>query len=224
MSADRVSLAGARISRLSPHRNEENEAPGVRGNARLTSLVGLVLLVLLFVEGMTVLGVRQMLSIHVFVGLVIIPPLLLKLASTGYRFARYYLGSPPYRAAGPPQILLRVLAPALVACTIGLFGTGVALLATGPGHGDNWRQLHQVFFFFWFWLMTIHVLAYTQRAFRLGIADFAEGIPGSRFLSGALTRQSLVAGSVCLGVVIAIVLLPWDASWLHWASRFRPDR
>ena len=35
------------------------------------------------------------------IGMVLIPPVALKLGSTGYRFARYYLGSPVYRAKGP---------------------------------------------------------------------------------------------------------------------------
>ncbi len=38
---------------------------------------------------------------HMFIGLVLIPPVLLKLGSTGYRFARYYTGAPAYRAKGP---------------------------------------------------------------------------------------------------------------------------
>jgi len=114
------------------HEGEDRAiGPGVEGNTRLTALTGLVLLVLLFVEGITVVNVRGLLSMHVFVGLVLIPPLLLKTASTGYRFASYYLGSHQYRAAGPPQIFLRVIAPFLLASTVGLFGTGVILLALG---------------------------------------------------------------------------------------------
>lgn len=213
--------------------SESMEPPGqatrrfgavVEGNARLTALVGLVLLVLLFVEGMTILSVRGMLSVHIFVGLMLIPPLVLKTASTGYRFARYYLRNPQYRAAGPPYLLLRVIAPVLLACTVGLFGTGVALLVTGPQGGDTWRQLHQLFFFGWFWLMTIHVLAYTPRAARLGLSDLLRRRSDTRGVSGAVTRQSLVLGSICLGIVIAVVFLPHDASWLHWASQPRFDQ
>ncbi len=72
------------------------------GNARLTAANAAVLLVLLAAEGVTILGVRQMLSPHVFIGMVLIPPVLLKVASTGWRFARYYRGAPAYRRKGAP--------------------------------------------------------------------------------------------------------------------------
>jgi len=84
------------------------------GNERLTAAVGLVLLVLTIAElGTNVLGLGQFLSVHVFVGLVLIPPVLLKLASTGWRFARYYTGSKPYTAKGAPELPMRLLAPLL---------------------------------------------------------------------------------------------------------------
>jgi hypothetical protein len=61
------------------------------GNERLTAATGIVLLVLTIIELATILfGLHQFLSLHVFVGLVLLPPVLLKLASTGWRFSRYY--------------------------------------------------------------------------------------------------------------------------------------
>ena len=49
-----------------------------------------MLLVLLAVEGVTILFLRPLLSVHIFVGMLLIPPVALKLGSTGYRFVRYY--------------------------------------------------------------------------------------------------------------------------------------
>jgi hypothetical protein len=63
---------------------------GADGNARLTGTVGVVLIALLAVEGVTILFIRPLISMHVFVGLLLVPPVALKLASTGWRFARYY--------------------------------------------------------------------------------------------------------------------------------------
>ena len=64
------------------------------GNERLTAGVAIVLLVLTVVELGTILfGVHRFMSLHVFVGFVLIPPVLLKLGSTGWRFARYYTGT-----------------------------------------------------------------------------------------------------------------------------------
>ena len=67
-----------------------------------------------------------------FIALLLIPPVLLKMASTAYRFARYYRHSPRTRRNGPPAALLRVLAPGVVLSTVVVFASGVALLLLGP--------------------------------------------------------------------------------------------
>jgi hypothetical protein len=101
---------------------------GVAGNARLTGAVAAALLVLLAAEGATIPFIGSLVEPHIFIGMLLIPPVALKLASTGYRFARYYTGSEPYTRKGPPHIVLRLLAPGVVLTTVALFGTGVALL------------------------------------------------------------------------------------------------
>ena len=140
-----------------------SKTSGVRGNERLTATTGLVLLVLLAVEGFTVLSVRGMFGVHVFVGLLLIPPIGLKLLSTGYRFTRYYTGNRAYRQAGPPQPIPRIIAPILILCTVALFGSGVLLLLQGPQQADSTRTIHTAAFFFWFWVMAVHVLTYVWR-------------------------------------------------------------
>ena len=187
---------------------------GVQGNERLTATTGLVLLVLLAIEGFTVLSVRGMFGLRVFVGLLLIPPIGLKLMSTGYRFVRYYTGNRAYRAAGPPRPFPRFIAPFLVVCTIILFGSGVLLLLLGP-QGDTVRTVHSVSFFVWFWIMSIHVLIYMWRTPGLVLDDVSRRGGAVR---GMLGRESLVMGSVLLGVVVAIVFLPLDASWVQWLS------
>ncbi|HEY8316020.1 MAG TPA: hypothetical protein VIG35_04075, partial [Gaiellaceae bacterium] len=57
---------------------------GPERNLRLTALTGAVLLVLLAVEGFTLLSLRAMLSLHIFIGILVVPVVLLKLGSTGY--------------------------------------------------------------------------------------------------------------------------------------------
>jgi len=193
----------------------------VRGNERLTAITGLLLLVLLFIEGVTLLGIRSLLTVHAFVGLLLIPPIVLKLASTGYRFVRYYTRSRIYRLAGPPQVILRIAAPFLVLSTVVLFGTGVILLIAGPAARDVWRPLHTVCFFVWFWPMTVHVVAYVWRVPGLALADLRLQPDGrvARTPVGGLTRQGLVLGTFLLGLTIAIAAMPLDASWVHWLSR-----
>src|SRR5882757_5732319 len=105
---------------------------GVAGNARLTGAVAVALLVLLVAEGATIPFIGQLLGPHIFIGLLLIPPVALKMGSTGYRFIRYYTHDERYIRKGPPPAFLRVLAPGLVLTTLALFGTGVALLFAGP--------------------------------------------------------------------------------------------
>src|ERR1700756_1350886 len=98
------------------------------GNERLTAAVGLLVIAPVLVEVATVLlGVHTFMSLHVFVGLALIPVVVLKLATTGWRFVRYYLRSGPYVAHGPPQLAMRLLAPLFVVATAVLFGSGVAM-------------------------------------------------------------------------------------------------
>jgi hypothetical protein len=51
----------------------------------LTAAVAAVLIVLLAVEGATIPWTRPLLTVHVFVGMLLLGPVALKLASTGYR-------------------------------------------------------------------------------------------------------------------------------------------
>ncbi len=175
------------------------------GNERLTATVGAILLVLLAVEGLTILSIRQLLSPHIVVGLLLIPPVLLKLASTGYRFVRYYAGDRDYVAKGPPHLVMRLLAPLLVVSTATLFGTGVLLLALGPRHRDVALGLHKASFIVWFALMSVHVLVYAPRLPRLVLA---RGRP-------VALRLGLVAGSLAAGVVLAAGTYSLARPWLH---------
>ena len=44
---------------------------------------------LLAVIGVTIPELRQLISVHLFVGLLLLGPVALKMVSTGYRFVRY---------------------------------------------------------------------------------------------------------------------------------------
>ena len=75
---------------------------GADGNELLTSLTGALLIILLAVIGLTIIALGRLLWVHLFVGLILVGPLALKMASTGYRFIRYYTGERTYVAKGPP--------------------------------------------------------------------------------------------------------------------------
>lgn len=117
---------------------------GVEGNARLTAANGIVLTLLLLVEGVTILNVRGMLTLHLLVGALLVGPVLLKTATTLYRFVRYYQGAAPYRRKGPPNALLRVLGPLVILSSLTVLGSGFGLLAVDPYHPGLMLNLHQV--------------------------------------------------------------------------------
>ena len=62
--------------------------PGVESNARLTAATGAVLLVLLAAEGLTLVSLDRFLRWHELIGVLVLPPIVLKLGATGYRFVR----------------------------------------------------------------------------------------------------------------------------------------
>jgi hypothetical protein len=183
---------------------------GTEGNRRLTGSAAAVLLALLAAEGVTVLAIRSLLSVHVFVGMLLIPPVLLKLASTAYRFARYYTGSPPYRLEGPPHPALRLLGPVVVLSTAALFATGVALIVLGPNRG-NVLGLHKASFVVWLVAMSAHVLAHIPRVPGLAAADWRRGDT----VHGASLRRWLLAGSIVAGLILALLTVHLADAWLH---------
>lgn len=186
---------------------------GTLGNRRLTATTAAVLLVLLAAEGLTLLALRPLLSVHVFLGMLLIPPIALKVGSTGYRFMRYYAGDAAYRREGPPRLLMRMLvAPLVVASTLGLFASGVALLAVGPGGGAV-LGIHKASFVVWFFAMSAHVLAYVLRLPQLVRADFTR-VPRS---SGGALRRFLVASALVAGLTLAVATLPLAHPWLNWS-------
>ena len=69
---------------------------GSDGNEQLTAMVATVLLVLLAAEAATLLNLGSLLTVHAFVGMLLIPVIVLKLAGTGWRMLRYYLRGDEY--------------------------------------------------------------------------------------------------------------------------------
>jgi hypothetical protein len=183
---------------------------GVAGNEILTCAVAAVLTFLLLAEGVTLLRLGPLLVPHMFIGLVLVPLVLLKLGSTGYRFARYYARTPAYREKGPPLLPLRMMAPVLVAATLGVFVTGVVLLADGH-KSDTLLLLHKASFIVWGAVFGIHFLAYLPRMVRSLRADWSAR--RRRAIGGAGVRATLVASALGAGVALALVLLPTIDSW-----------
>lgn len=183
------------------------------GNERLTAAVGVLILVPILVELATILlGVHTFMSLHVFVGLALIPPVLLKLASTGWRFARYYMGSGAYVAQGPPQLAMRLLSPLLVAATVILFSSGIAM---GILHGHALqvaRRLHGPSSVIWLVLIGVHVLVYLKRA----LTSSSEELRSTtrREVQGATWRSYTLAAALIFGLVAGAATVPAQHRWI----------
>src|ERR1700676_133865 len=136
---------------------------GVEANERLTALNGGLLLLLLGAIGMTVFDVKQFLPQHFLLGFLLIPALGLKVASTGYRFLRYYTGNFSYREAGPPAWPMRLLGPVVVTATAILFASGLELWFFGLRFGSIWVGIHKLSFMIWLPAVGIHVLWHLRR-------------------------------------------------------------
>lgn len=183
---------------------------GVAGNGRLTAALGAVLLVLLAAEGATIPFIGQLRLEHMLIGMALLGPVAAKLATTGYRFGRYYLGGTTYVEKGPPPLPLRLLAPGVVFTTVAVFGTGVALLLAGEPSGSL-VFLHKASFIAWFAFMAIHVLGHILELPRLALPDWRRSEEAR--LAGAGARIAIVGCAIALGVGIAVLTASMASSW-----------
>jgi hypothetical protein len=188
---------------------------GTTGNERLTTATGAVLIVLLAVIGVTILRIHGLLSVHLFVGMLLIPPVLLKLSSTGYRFVRYYTANPRYRRKGPPPMALRMLAPMVVLSTVVVFASGVALLFAGPGSRATLFPIHKYSFFAWIAFTALHVLGHLPAMPAVLRADYGSSARLSGDVTGRAGRVLALGGALVAGVVLAVLVIPQFGPWLN---------
>lgn len=184
------------------------------GNTRLTALTGTVLLLLLAVQGFTLLSIRQLITVHVFVGLLLIGPVCLKIATTVYRFARYYSGDRTYRQEPRPHDVLRIIGPAVVVTSTWLLASGVALAAFGR-HWDGLPMLlvHQVAFWCWVSVMTLHVLARVWRLPRLVRPELGMTAGREARVAGGALRWTALAVALAAGLAIAFAGVHLASGW-----------
>lgn len=210
---------------------EPRRSGGAEGNERLTAITGFVLLFLLAAEGFTLLQLHHLVTMHIFLGFLLLGPVTLKAGSVIYRFARYYTGSAPYKRKGPPAPLLRVIGPLIVLLTAVVFGSGIMLAVSGPGNEGRWLFIHKASFVLWFCVMVVHVLAYVPRLPRLlgaearGVSLEEGGSDGRAMtgrharramaaLGGRGTRLSLLIASLAVGLVIALLTVHLAGPWV----------
>lgn len=202
-------------------------AGGSDGNERLTTVAGIVLLVLLAALGVTIVRIGPLIWEHLFIGLLLLGPVALKLASTGYRFVRYYTRNPVYLRKGPPPAYLRVLGPAVVLSTVVVFASGVALLLAGTSARSTLFPIHKFSFFVWLAVTGLHVLGHLPdvlpvvsggwRIDRAGTLVRPDPLARPEPLrSGRAGRAFALTAAIALGLALALVLVPQYGPWLHY--------
>jgi hypothetical protein len=206
------------------HRRSDPVRPGTggpAGNARLTAWLGALLLTLFLAELATLLDVEGLLSWHIVVGVLLVPPALAKTASTGWRIVRYYTGHWAYRKAGPPPMLLRVLGPLVVLSTLAVLGTGLALIVLGPDAG---RTTLLTVLGYRISALTLHQGTFIVWATATGLHTLGRLVPALRILSGPTENGYVVPGGSPRGVVLltsvlvatlaAVLVLDASGAWL----------
>ena len=189
----------------------------VEANARLTGTTGAVLGLLCCAEVATVvLGVRSVLTLHVMIGLILVPPLLVKICSVSWRFFRYYRHDEAYRRKGPPAPALRVLGPVLLAATLVLFISGITLLLAPAAFGGNLKHVHGISFYVWLLLVVGHVIAHAGDLRRLAAKDWVRRTRAA--VPGALVRQLALLASLAAGLALALSLVAHVGTYQHHVS------
>lgn len=195
------------ITRQASEQHKEDSP--VAGNARLTGAAAAVLLPLFGTEVATVvMGVKGVLTLHVMIGLLLVPPLVVKIASVSWRFFQYYRHDEAYRRRGTPRIVLRILGPFLLLATLVLFISGISLLlapsAFGGPHGTMFH-IHDISFYIWLLLVISHVLAHARDLRHLAAKNWVRrtraAVPGARL------RQIAVLASLAAGLALALSLV-----------------
>ncbi len=195
-----------------PRVRPRSRTGGVEGNARFTSSFAAVIFILLFVEGVTIVSIRSLLTPHIFIGVLLIPPILMKIASTTWRMMKYYAGNHEYRLKGPPAPLLRLLGPVLVVLTLVLLFSGVGLVVGAPVSSRPLLfTIHRASFVLWFGVMAIHVLGHAIDTARFAPRDWLAYT--RRQVRGASARQWSLGASLVIGAIGAAIITPYAANW-----------
>jgi hypothetical protein len=193
-------VGSAMVGALRPESHSEDRIDSdVLRNQRLTAINGAVLYLLILVIVVTVLNISGFLTAHYVVGLLLVPPVVLKLGSTGYRVFRYYTGSAAFKVAGPPPIVLRfITGPILVVATVVTLATGSELWLVGLRLGTGWTTAHTVAAVAMLVAVAAHLVGHT----RMSGASLKNDVLDGR--SRGISPRSLVLAALVVGGILAI--------------------
>jgi hypothetical protein len=152
---------------------------------------------------------RPLRQVHFAIGFAIIPLLAVKLSSTGWRAANYYLRREPYRSDGPPQLLPRLLAPLLVVSAVVATITGIVLWVLGRQRG-TWATLHTDSVVVLALVLALHTLVYIRRAV---------GASSGSILAVDVTREErIMLWALAVALVAAVLAIGLEPPWQDLSS------
>jgi hypothetical protein len=182
-------------------------------NARLTGTTGIVVLILLIAELVTVvLGAASVLSLHVTIGLILVPPVLVKLATTTWRMINYYLGAAAYKHRGPPPALARVLGPILSLAIVLVLTSGIALILGPSSLHPIVLGVHKVSFYLALLLIVWHLAMHLSQTLGLAARDWVNRRSAALVVRA---RWTAIGGSVLFGALLAVTLAGHAESYMH---------
>jgi len=134
------------------------------------------------------------------------------LASTGYRFVRYYARDTTYLRKGPPELALRAMGPILVASTMAVFTSGIVLLFEGPRNRALPLLIHKASFIVWLVFVGLHIVGHLP-GFASALRASSVSQEGLGTATGAAGRWIVLVGAIVGGVVLALALIPHFGVW-----------
>lgn len=235
---------------MSEHRQEATSpgrrrllAGSVAGNRRLTASTGVALHTLLWIQIGSALIFALMAfnvvlpsgpwhavvrPIHFFVGFMLIPLVLIKLGSTGYRVARYYTHDPHFKGAGPPSLLARLVGPVIALSIIILLLSGIEMWSFANAFGIPWIPVHVISSIVFTAALIVHIVMHVREAHTEAGNDLAalpvaeekydEPLDPTEWRRGLVTRRVVLAGGLGTGIALAISTSQWPGPQLSWLA------
>ena len=216
---------------------------GVAGNRRLTASTGVALHTLLWIQIGSALVFALMAfnvvlpsgpwhsvvrPVHFFVGFMLVPLVLIKLLSTGYRLGRYYTHDPRFKKAGPPAMLARLVAPVLAASIVVLLISGWEMWSFVNAFGIPWIPVHVISAIVFTMMLVIHIVLHAREAHSEAAADlagqrmneerFEEPADPAEWRRGVITRRVVLGGGLTAGVALALSTSQWPGPALSWLA------
>jgi hypothetical protein len=112
------------------------------------------------------------------------------------------------------------MGPIVVISTVIVFASGVALLFAGPSSRNTLLPIHKVTFFVWLAFMAMHILAHLPEILPALRADYGGRPDLGVEVNGRSGRMLALAGALAAGLVLAGLVLPEFAPWVHDSGLF----